>query len=68
VLIPKIIGATLIFFGLCFRGICVAYFNKRAPLVADTPTARRRFDASRRNAFLIDVAFILAGLMMIFGR
>lgn len=64
----KIIGAVLICLGLMFRAICVAYFKAREPHVGDTPSARRGFAASKRRALYIDVAFFLAGVMILLSR
>ena len=64
----KIIGAVLIAFSLLFRGICVAYFRAREPHVKNTLAAQRGFAASRRRAFYIDVAFFIAGILVLFAR
>lgn len=64
----KVIGGVLVFLGLIFRGICTAYFRTHEASVPDTPKARRRFEARKRRAFLIDAAFIVIGFAIILER
>lgn len=64
----KIIGAVLIVLGVIFRAISVAYFKSKAPRVGNTLAAQRSFTASRRRALYIDLAFFIAGILVLFAR
>jgi len=61
----KVIGGVLVFFGFLFRAISIAYFKVREDKVPDNPQARRRFEASKRRALMIDAAFIAFGFLVI---
>jgi hypothetical protein len=64
----KIIGAALIVLGMLFRAISVAYFKAKAPHVNNTLAAQRGFAASKRRALYIDIAFFIAGIIVLLGR
>ena len=55
----------MILLGVVFRAISLAYFNLRAKTLPDTPLARRRFFAKKRNALFIDALFMVGGVFVI---
>ncbi len=64
-LLNHVIGGLLILLGAVFRAISLAYFNLRARTLPDTPAARRRFFAKKRNALVIDALFVVGGVYVI---
>jgi len=63
---PKhILGGVLVALGFLFRAISIAYFRHKARTPHGSDTARRRFEASRHRALLIDGGFILLGFYML---
>jgi len=68
VILFKLIGIVLVVLGLGFSGISTAYFRNKAGRVDNTLSAQRAFAASRRRAFWIDIAFVVAGIIVFLGR
>lgn len=61
----KIIGLVLVVFGLIFRAISLAYFKQHAKTLPDDPKVRRRFEARKYRALIIDGAFVAMGFYLI---
>ena len=61
----KIFGGVLVALGFIFRAISIAHHNQKAKTLPETPTARRRFEASKNWAWRVDVAFIVIGFYLI---
>ena len=55
----------MILFGLAFRAICLANFKRLEKKLSGTEVARRRFDASKRRALLIDAGVMAFGVYIL---
>ncbi len=61
----KIIGGVLVALGFIFRAISLAYFKQRAKFLPESPKERRRFEARKQRALVIDALFIVMGFYLL---